>query len=104
MLTVSNKEVTLNRPISMLPIAQKLYVGGIVIYVRCINCSYNNVAKGIGLLDKKHFCLYMKFFMQVKAFERYISLMHTLLTSKQTPYLRRTWWATFRCLLDFDNY
>ena len=23
-----------------------------VIYVRCINCSYNNVAKGIRLLDK----------------------------------------------------
>ena len=24
-----------------------------VIYVRCINCSYNNVAKGIRLIDKK---------------------------------------------------
>ena len=24
-----------------------------VIYVRCLNCSYNNVAEGIRLLDKK---------------------------------------------------
>ena len=28
-------------------------LGRKVIYVRCINCSYNNVAKGIRLLDKK---------------------------------------------------
>ena len=28
---------------------------GVVIYARCINCSYNNVAKGIRLLDKKAF-------------------------------------------------
>ena len=28
-------------------------LGREVIYVRCINCSYNNVAKGIRLLDKK---------------------------------------------------
>ena len=26
-----------------------------VIYVRCINCPYKNVAKGIRLLDKKAF-------------------------------------------------
>ena len=45
-----------------------------VIYISCINCSYNNVVKGIGLLDKKHFCLYRKIFMQVRAFERYIPL------------------------------
>ena len=46
------------RLIKMLPVAQKLYVGA---YVRCINCSYNNVAKGIHLLDKKNiFCLYRK--------------------------------------------
>ena len=45
--TVSNQEVTLKRLMSMLPIAKKLYVGGKVIYVRCMNCSYNNVAKGI---------------------------------------------------------
>ena len=33
---------------------------GVVVYVRCINCSFNNVAKGIHLLDKKSifFCLY----------------------------------------------
>ena len=30
-------------------------LGRKVIYVRCINCSYNNVAKGIRLLDKKAF-------------------------------------------------
>ena len=46
-----------------------------MIYVRCINCSYNNVAKGICLLDKNIFCLYRKTFMQVRAFERYIPLM-----------------------------
>ena len=48
-----------------------------VIYVSCINCSYNNVAKSIRLLDKKKqhvFCLYRKNFMQVRAFERYISI------------------------------
>ena len=41
------------RLINMLRIAQKLYVcwGRKVIYVRCINCSYNNVAKGIRLLE-----------------------------------------------------
>ena len=55
--TVSNQEVTFKRLISILQIAQKLFVGGgggrKVIYVRCINCSYNNVAKVIRLLDKK---------------------------------------------------
>ena len=30
-------------------------LGRKVIYVRCINCSYNSVAKGIRLLDKKAF-------------------------------------------------
>ena len=29
-----------------------------VIYVRCINCSYNNVAKGIRLLDKEVIFVY----------------------------------------------
>ena len=37
----------------MLPISQKLFVGAKVIYMRFINCSYNNVVKGICLLDKK---------------------------------------------------
>ena len=46
-----------------------------VIYVRCIICSYNNVAKGIRLLDKKaSFVLYRKNFMQVRDFERYMPL------------------------------
>ena len=58
----------------MLQIAQKLYVGVKVIYVRCVNCSYNNVAKGICLLDKNIFRLYRKIFVQVRAFERYIPL------------------------------
>ena len=48
-------------------------LGRKVIYVRCINCSYNNVAKGIRLLDKKaFFCLYWKKIMQVRAFVRFI--------------------------------
>ena len=33
-------------------------LGRKVIYVRCINCSYNEVAKGISLLDKKAFFVY----------------------------------------------
>ena len=36
----------------------KLYVGRKIIYVRCINCSYNNVAKGIPLLGKKAIFVY----------------------------------------------
>ena len=46
-----------------------------VIFVRCLSCSYCNVAKGIRLLDKKsNSCLYRKKFMQIRAFERYIPL------------------------------
>ena len=46
-----------------------------MIYVRCINCLYNTVAKGICLLDKKAFlCLYKKKIVKLRAFERYISL------------------------------
>ena len=33
-------------------------LGRNVIYVRCINCSYNNVANGIRFLDKKAFFVY----------------------------------------------
>ena len=52
-------------------------LGRKVIYVRCLNCSYNNMAKGIRLLDKKaFFCLYRSNFMQVRAFERYIPLSY----------------------------
>ena len=37
----------------------------------------NNVAKGIRLLDKKTFLFKQEKFMQVWAFERYISLINT---------------------------
>ena len=43
--------------------------------VRSINCSYNNVAKGIRLLDKKAFKLFIQENFHVRAFERYIPLM-----------------------------
>ena len=43
-----------------------------VIYVRCINCLYNNIAKGIRLLDRILFI--QEKIMQVGAFERYIPL------------------------------
>ena len=43
-----------------------------MIYVRCINCSYNNVAKGIRLLDKKaNIFVYTG---KIRAFESYIPL------------------------------
>ena len=48
-----------------------------MIYVVCKICSYNNVAKGIRLLDKKkqqHFLFLQEKIMQVRAFERYIPL------------------------------
>ena len=45
-------------------------MGRKVICVSCINCSYNNIARSIGLLDKMAiFCLYRKIFIQVRAFE-----------------------------------
>ena len=69
--TVSNQEVTLKRLISILWIAPKLYVGRKLIYVRFINCSHNNVTKGIHLLDKRAF-FNTGIFMQIRAFERYI--------------------------------
>ena len=50
-------------------------LGRNVIYVRCINCSYNNVAKGIRLIDKKAIFDYT----QVRAFERYIPLTLVIL-------------------------
>ena len=50
-------------------------LGRKVTYVRFINYSYNNVDKGIRLLDKiAFFLLYREKFMQVRAFERYIPL------------------------------
>ena len=39
----------------MLLNAQKMCVGRKVIYVRCINCSYNNVARGIFLFIQENF-------------------------------------------------
>ena len=49
-------------------------MGRKVIYVRCISCSYSNVAKGISLLDKKAIFVDTGNFIQVRAFERYIPL------------------------------
>ena len=51
-------------------------LGRKVIYVRCINWSYNNVS--VFLINKKAILVYTgKNFMQVRAFERYIPLMVT---------------------------
>ena len=50
-------------------------LGRKVIYVRCMNCPYNNVAKGIRLLDKKQFLFIQEQFHASKRFERYITLM-----------------------------
>ena len=41
---------------------------------QCINCSYNNVAKGIRFLDKKQFLFKQENLMQVRAYERYVPL------------------------------
>ena len=38
----------------------KAMLGRKVIYVRCITCSYNNVAKGVRLLDKKKQFLFIQ--------------------------------------------
>ena len=54
LLTVSNQEVTLKTLISII----SCMLGRKVIYVRCINCSNNNVVKGICLLDKKDSFVY----------------------------------------------
>ena len=48
-----------------------------VIYVRCIKCSYNNVAKGIRLLGKTAF-LFIQEQIHARAFERYIPLKYLL--------------------------
>ena len=49
------------------------------IYVRRINCTYNNVSKGIRLLDKKAFLFIQEKNMQVRAFERYIPLTSSVI-------------------------
>ena len=51
-------------------------LGRKVICVRCINCSYNNVAKGMRLLNKKHLLFIQENSMQVRAFERYTPLKY----------------------------
>ena len=38
--------------------SKRCVMGRKVIFVRCISCSYNNVAKGIRLLDKKAIFVY----------------------------------------------
>ena len=72
---LSNQEVTLNRLISLLWIAQKLYVGALSDLCEMYKLFIQQCGQGIRLLDKKHFCLYRKKFMQVRAFERYIPLI-----------------------------
>ena len=49
------------------------YVGRKLICVRCLNLSYNIIAKGIRLHDKKK-TLFKQKIIQVKAFESNISL------------------------------
>ena len=39
------------------------------IRVRCINCSYNNKARSIGLIDKLPFLFVHVLFIQISAFE-----------------------------------
>ena len=60
-------------------------LGRKVIYVRCINCSYNNLAKGIRLLDKKLFLFIQKKIHASKSFERYISLNRRLVVTEEDP-------------------
>ena len=50
--TESNQEVTKKGLISMLLSTQKLALEYKLICVRCRNCSYNKIARSIGLLDK----------------------------------------------------
>ena len=41
-----------------------------VIYVRCINCSFINEAKGVGFLDKKAFLFMQEKFNASKSFSK----------------------------------
>ena len=52
-------------------------LGRKVIYVRCISCSYNNVAKSIRLLDKQLFLFIQEKIYASKSFERYIPINST---------------------------
>ena len=57
-----------------------------VIYVRFINCSYNNVAKGIPLLDKKPFLFKQEKIHASKSFWKIYPLI-TLIISGTQPKL-----------------
>ena len=63
-----NQEVTLKRLLSMLRIAKNCMLGRKVIFVRCISCSQNIVAKSICLLDKKQFLFIPENFHASKSF------------------------------------
>ena len=61
-------------------------LGHKVINVRCINRSYNNMAKGIRLLDTKSIFVYSgKIFIQVRAFENNIPLSPASLSTVFQP-------------------
>ena len=67
--TVSNQEATLKRLIkACCGLVKSCILGRKVIYVRCINCSYNNVAKCIRLLHKKHLLFIQEIFHTRKSF------------------------------------
>ena len=57
-------------------------LGREVVYWKFTNCSCNNVAKGICLLDKKPFLFIQVNFIQVRAFDSYILLNYQLIDSK----------------------
>ena len=56
-------------------------MGRKVICVRCINCSHNNIAKDIRLLDEMAIFVYTGLiFIQVRAFESSIPLIAVLMS------------------------
>ena len=83
----------------MLQIAQKLYVGRKVIYVRCISCSYNNVAKSIRLLDKKQFLIIQENFHASKSFWKIYPLNRVY----TEVICLRTMYALFSFINKFDQ-
>ena len=52
-------------------------MGRKVIYLRCIKCSYNNVAKGIRVLDKKAIFGFQEKFHASKSFRKTYPLKAT---------------------------
>ena len=69
-----------------------------VIYVRCINCSYYNVAKGIRLLDKKSIFVCTG---KNHAFERYIPLNQISSCAMIAQQRTLSDWADFQCIVIF---